>query len=113
MDHDHCDLPSVSPRLLRREAMNRRIVVVCSAFALVGLLVAMAIVGPAFAQKAVTQASHVGGPTLENDPFGGGIGRYQGGVDGTNLWLFDTVTGKVWIGHLNGEWQEAVGPLHR
>jgi len=68
------------------------------------------VAGPA-AVVPSTSAYTVGGAPPAVVPPLGLSGRFQGAVDGSNLWLFDTATGAVWSAPAGGKWSQSVKPL--
>jgi hypothetical protein len=86
--------------------MNLRTILVGSVSALLGICLTMFCVSGTSAQapKAGVDPparSHAQSVHAE-------VGRYQGAVDQSYLWLFDTATGKVWKARAGDKWSQAV-----
>ena len=81
--------------------MNLRTFVIGSASAMLGMCLALAVVGSAFGQR--------GDPVPASRPTGGeSVGRYQLVVGQAMPYMTDTTTGECW--HLSGGWQSMGNP---
>jgi hypothetical protein len=101
--------------------MNRRITLtVGSACAVLGLCLALAVVGSVLAQSTSTVPPVVEQAVVPHDlndlTHDVAVGRYQGVVDGSSLCLFDTATGEVWHSQMQktkAKWILIVAPVEQ